>query len=95
VCTSYSEQKKIRERKSNFGPDISADCELFQSFVWNFLVHSLLKMDSKGAEFMNVNFVEVSGHIMRVLRFEVSVYTMFTLQTSFKSLSLGGAGGGG
>ncbi len=56
-------KRKNRERKSNFGPDISADCELFQSFVWNFLLHSLLEMDSKGAEFMKVNFVKVSGDV--------------------------------
>ena len=66
MCISYSEQKKIKGRESNFGPDISADCELFQSFVWNFLLHSLLEMDSKGAEFMNVNFVEVSGHNLEI-----------------------------
>ncbi len=77
MCTSYCEQKKISERESNFGPDISAECELFQSFVWNFLLHSLLEMDSKGAEFMNVNFVEVSGHNYEVLRFKVSVYNVY------------------
>jgi hypothetical protein len=39
-------------------------------------------------------FVEVSaGIILRVLRLEVSVYTMFTLQTSFKPiLPKGGRG---
>ncbi len=42
------------------------------------------------------NFLEVSGHdlILRALKLEVSVYTIFTLQTNFKPLLLGGGGGG-
>jgi hypothetical protein len=42
------------------------------------------------------NFVEVSvlSIIWRVFRLEVSEYTMFTLQTSFKPLLHGGEGGG-
>ncbi len=48
-------------------------------------------------EFMDVlyNFVEVSGHNLessQTLRFPC---TMFTLQTSFKSLLIGGGGGSG
>jgi hypothetical protein len=46
---------------------------------------------STEAEFMNVQFVEVSGYDLKSLRFP---YTMFTLQTSFKPLLLGGGGGG-
>ncbi len=35
------------------------------------------------------------GIILRVIIFEVSIYTMFTLQTSFKLLLLKEGGGGG
>ncbi len=45
------------------------------------------------AEFMNVISLRFLGIILRVLRLEVSVYTMFTLQTSFKPiLPKGGRG---
>ncbi len=49
---------------------------------------------SPEAEFMNVQFFEVSGHYLESSQTGFP-YTMFTLQTSFKQLFLERGGGGG